>query len=130
MVPKNYQVERPNCNNYIKLYLINLTDSTLSILRIDDIIGRFSAQILIDDHWIEFQNTSGSSCGTSYWRYKLKPEYVAAIEVSNDVLLAGELRHKVRFVYDHYDQKIYSNEVEVFLNHNQLARIKYPDQTK
>jgi hypothetical protein len=66
VVPKDCQIERRNGDKYIKLYLINLTDSTLTLPRIDATIGRFSAQILIEDSWIEFQDTKGASCGNSY----------------------------------------------------------------
>lgn len=129
-VPKHYQVERENGNKYIKLYLINLTDSTLTLPRIDATIGRFSAEIFIDNQWKEFQNTKGSSCGNSYWKGKLKPEYVAAIEVPNGSLIVGDLKRKMRIVYYHYEHKVFSNEIEIFLNANQLARIEHSIQNK
>ena len=129
-VPKNHQVERKNGSKYIKLYLINLTDSTLTLPRIDATIGKFSAEIFIDNKWVEFQNTKGSLCGNSYWKGKLKPEYVAAIEVSNGSLIVGDRKHKMRIVYDHYEHKIFSNEVEIFLNANQLARIEHSSQNE
>jgi hypothetical protein len=129
-VPKHYQVERKNGGKYIKLYLINLSDSTLTLQRIDATIGRFSAEIYIDNQWLEFQNTKGSSCGNSYWKGKLKPDHFAAIEVSNEPLVVGDHKRKMRIVYDHYNHKIFSKEIEVLLNGNQLARIKHSIENK
>jgi len=125
VIPNDYQIEWPNGNKFIKIYLLNLTDSTLKIPRIDATIDHFSAEILIENEWIEFQTTLGSSCGNSYWTDKLDSKHVLEFQVGNDSLLVGDKSYKIRIVYDHFGTRFISNTVIAMLNSNQIARIKY-----
>lgn len=124
-IPRNHQVEKSNGNKYIKMYLINRTDSTLHIPRIDATVGQFSTEILLDNQWTEFQTTLRSSCGNSYWQGKLDASYVLALEISNDFLLGGDKPYKIRVVYDHFGTRIISDTMVALLNTNQVARIRY-----
>lgn len=124
-IPEDYQVERMNGNKYIKMYLLNLTDSTLTIPRMDATIDNFSTEILINSTWVEFQTTKGASCGNSYWNGKLNSKYIMELEVSNSALLSGDKKNKIRIVYNHFGSRVVSNPVAVMLNSNQIARIKY-----
>jgi len=128
VIPENHQIQRLNGDKYIKLYLLNLTDSIMSIPRIDATIGNFSTEILIDNKWMKIQRTKGSTCGNSYWTGKLNSKSNIVLNINNGSLLVGDKSYFIRYIYQHFDNKIISNSTIAKLNKNQIARIKYQNK--
>lgn len=80
-IPDNYQVIKTNGNRYIQAYLFNLTDSVVSIPRIDATIGHVECFLSVDDKWIKVKENSTSDCGNSYWTQKLEPNFYMSIQI-------------------------------------------------
>lgn len=130
IIPTQYQVEEINGNKFIKFYLLNLSDSSISIPRIDATIGNFSTEILIKNKWEVLQETKGSTCGNSYWTYILDSESMIELNISNQDIITGKIETPFRIVYNHFDVPIISNTINISLNSNQVARFNHSLKTK
>ena len=110
-----------NGNTYLQCFLINNTDSIVSINRADATIVGFSTEILKDKVWQHFQRDIGSSCGNSYWFQKLGDQQALSIQL--DHAESGDIKIPFRIKYIYNGTVIYSNSIMVDIDQKNYDRV-------
>ena len=121
MTKKNIITTPSNGNTYLRCYLINHTDTTAIIGRSDATITGFSTEILKDNIWQHFQHPIGSGCGNSYWTQKLDSKKVLSVQI--DHAENGPIKVPFRIKYNHNNEVIYSNVINVDIDQKNYDRV-------
>ncbi len=119
-IPAKYQVIKPNGNRYIQAYLFNLTDSTLTVPRIDATLDGIESELYLNNNWIRVKQNSNSTCGNSYWTQRLEPNEYLSIQIENYDMVLGKVKIRQRIKLKVGGQVLESREVKAFLFPNQL----------
>ena len=125
-IPDNPHITMPNGNKFIQVYLMNNTNDTVTINRIDATIGQIETEVKVGNEWKLFQRNSGSSCGNSYFKAKLKAHNYYNVEIQNDV--HGNMNVPFRVVVHINDQRIVSNETTTQVSKDLLELAGTPIQ--
>jgi hypothetical protein len=119
-IPAKYQIIKPNGNRYIQAYLFNLTDSILTVPRIDATIDYMESELYLNNNWIRVKQNSNSTCGNSYWTQKLEPNEYLSIQIENYDMAQGKVKVRQKIKLKVGGQVLESREVKAFLFPNQL----------
>jgi len=119
-IPKEYQVIKANGNRYIQAYLFNLTDSTVTLPRMDVTLDGFERELYLNNTWVKVGETKPASCGNSYWSQKLEPNTYLSIQIENHDVTLGKVNVRQKIKLKVGDQVLESNEVKALLFPNQL----------
>jgi hypothetical protein len=126
LLPKNELITTAKGNTYLKGFLVNNTDTTSVISRLDAVLKGCSTEILKDGIWQTFQNLSLPGCGNSNWKQNLIPQGVLSIRYDHSE--SGPLKVLFRIKFNHDKKVIYSNEIMIDLdqeNYDRVGRSKY-----
>jgi hypothetical protein len=110
-----------NGNSYLQCFLINNTDTIVSISRADATIVGFSTEILKDKVWQHFQKDLVVSCGNSFWIQKLGEQEVLSIQL--DHAESGNIKIPFRIKYTHNGTALYSNAIMVDIDQKNYDRV-------
>lgn len=119
-IPEKYQVIKTNGNRYIQAYLFNLTDTLVSIPRIDATIDNVENILFVNSKWIKVKENSKSDCGNSYWIQKLEPNFYMSIQIDNHDISLGTVKMRQKIKLKIGEHILESTEVNAMLNENQL----------
>jgi len=119
-IPANYQVIKPNGNRYIQTYLFNLTDSIVSLPRMDATIDYIESELYLNNNWVKVKETRSATCGNSYWIQKLEPNEYLSIQIENHDLTLGKVKVRQKIKLKVGNQVLESREVKALLFPNQL----------
>jgi hypothetical protein len=103
-------------------FFINNTPDTIIVYRNDNAIHEVETQILINEKWLSFQLTANSDCGESYFKSKLPPYSYYIIYIPDPS--AGHIKTKLRLKIPFQNGFLYSNEVDVMLTPERIAKTK------
>lgn len=119
-IPKEYQVIKANGNRYIQAYLFNLSDSTVTLPRLDATLDGIESELYLNDTWVKVKETKPASCGNSYWSQKLEPNTYLSIQIDNHDIALGKVKVRQKIKLKVGDQVLESREVKALLFPNQL----------
>jgi hypothetical protein len=119
--PDNYKFIQSG-EEHFKVYLLNFSNKTLYIPRIDATLDSVSEYIKIDNNWLRLRKNGRSSCGNSYYKKRMIPNEANLFEIASINQEAGTEVLKYKLVFNYYGRKIESNEIEIRLFANQLKR--------
>jgi hypothetical protein len=119
-IPKEYQVIKANGNRYIQAYLFNLTDSTVTLPRMDATLDGVESELYLNNTWAKVNETNPASCGNSYWTQKLEPNTYLSIQIDNHDIALGKVKVRQKIKLKVGDQVLESREVKALLFPNQL----------
>jgi hypothetical protein len=122
-IPAKYQVIKTNGNRYIQAYLFNLTDSTLTLPRMDATLDGIESELYLNNNWIRVKQNSNSTCGNSYWTQKLEPNEYLSIQIENHDIALGKVKVRQKIKLKLGDQVLESREVKALLFPNQLKSL-------
>jgi predicted Zn-dependent peptidase len=122
-IPAYYQVIKTNGNRYIQAYLFNLTDSTLTLPRMDATLDGIESELYLNNNWIRVKQNSNSTCGNSYWTQKLEPNEYLSIQIENHDIALGKVKVRQKIKLKLGDQVLESREVKALLFPNQLKSL-------
>jgi len=122
-IPAKYQVIKTNGNRYIQSYLFNLTDSTLTLPRMDATLDGIESELYLNNNWIRVKQNSNSTCGNSYWTQKLEPNEYLSIQIENHDIALGKVKVRQKIKLKLGDQVLESREVKALLFPNQLKSL-------
>jgi hypothetical protein len=122
-IPAKYQVIKTNGNRYIQAYLFNLTDSTLTLPRMDATLDGIESELYLNNNWIRVKQNSNSTCGNSYWTQKLEPNVYLSIQFENHDIALGKVKVRQKIKLKLGDQVLESREVKALLFPNQLKSL-------
>ena len=122
-IPNEYQVIKTNGNRYIQAYLFNLTDSTLTLPRMDATLDGIESELYLNNNWIRVKQNSNSTCGNSYWTQKLEPNEYLSIQIENHDIALGKVKVRQKIKLKLGDQVLESREVKALLFPNQLKSL-------
>ena len=122
-IPAKYQVIKTNGNRYIQAYLFNLTDSTLTLPRMDATLDGIESELYLNNNWIRIKQNSNSTCGNSYWTQKLEPNEYLSIQIENHDIALGKVKVRQKIKLKLGDQVLESREVKALLFPNQLKSL-------
>jgi hypothetical protein len=122
-IPAKYQVIKTNGNRYIQAYLFNLTDSTLTLPRMDAPLDGIESELYLNNNWIRVKQNSNSTCGNSYWTQKLEPNEYLSIQIENHDIALGKVKVRQKIKLKLGDQVLESREVKALLFPNQLKSL-------
>ncbi|MBM3427084.1 MAG: hypothetical protein FJX97_08840 [Bacteroidetes bacterium] len=119
-IPKEYQVIKANGNRFIQAYLFNLTDSTVTLPRMDATLDGFESVLYLNNTWVKVGETKPASCGNSYWSQKLEPNTYLSIQLENHDITHGKVKVRQKIKLKIGDQVLESKEIKALLFPNQL----------
>ena len=119
-IPAKYQVIKPNGNRYIQTYLFNLTDSIVTLPRMDATIDHIESELYLNNNWVKVKEIRPATCGNSYWTQKLEPNEYLSIQIENDDMALGKVKVRQKIKLKVGDQILESRELKAFLFPNQL----------
>ena len=119
-IPKEYQVIKTNGNRYIQAYLFNLTDSIVTLPRMDATLDGVESELYLNNTWVKVKETKSASCGNSYWTQKLEPNEYLSIQIENHDIALGNVKVRQKVKLKIGDQVLESREVKALLFPNQL----------
>jgi hypothetical protein len=119
-IPNEYQVIKTNGNRYIQAYLFNLTDSIVTLSRMDATLDGIESELYLNNTWVKVKETKPASCGNSYWSQKLEPNTYLSIQIENDDITLGKVKVRQKVKLKLGDQVLESREVKALLFPNQL----------
>lgn len=119
-IPKEYQVIKANGNRYIQVYLFNLTDSIVTLPRMDATLDGIESELYLNNTWAKVKETKPASCGNSYWSQKLEPNTYLSIQIENDDITLGKVKVRQKIKLKVGDQVLESREIKALLFPNQL----------
>jgi len=90
-IPAKYQVIKTNGNRYIQAYLFNLTDSTLTLPRMDATLDGIENELYLNNTWVKVKENRTATCGNSYWNQKLEPNEYLSIQIENHDIALGKV---------------------------------------
>lgn len=124
-IPHRFLKSRNNDSDLrIAFYLVNNTDDTLRLPRLDATIDNISSSIAADrKNWKGFQQTTPFvACGNSRWAQRLPPRWAVSAEIECDYLFVGDTLVEYRLELKlPRGQILVSNAVRVPLLREQLA---------
>ena len=104
---------------YFKFYLVNTTDSTLTIPALDSTIATIESEISVEKgKWTRFQAKSpysGFVCGNSFWELKLDPGEYLEIHLESDFVGFGDTTVNYRIQLALGTDTLISNSIPVNL---------------
>ena len=119
-IPNEYQVIKTNGNRYIQAYLFNLTDSIVTLPRMDATLDGIESELYLNNTWVKVGETKPASCGNSYWSQKLEPNTYLSIQIENHDITLGKVNVRQKIKLKVGDQVLESKEVKALLFPNQL----------
>lgn len=119
-IPNEYQVIMTNGNRYIQAYLFNLTDSIVTLPRMDATLDGVESELYLNHTWVKVKETKSASCGNSYWTQKLEPNNYLSIQIDNHDITLGKVKVRQKVKLKLGDQVLESREVKALLFPNQL----------
>jgi hypothetical protein len=123
-IPKEYQVIKTNGNRYIQAYLFNLTDSVVTLPRMDATLDGIESELYLDNNWVKVNETKPASCGNSYWIQKLEPNTYLSIQIENHDITLGKVKVRQKVKLKVGEQVLESREVRALLFPNQLKHLR------
>lgn len=123
-IPDKYQVIKTNGNRYIQAYLFNLTDTVVSIPRIDATIDNIENILFVNGKWIKVKENSKSDCGYSYWTQKLEPDFYMSIQINNHDISLGTIKVRQIIKLNIGGHILESREVNAMLNKSQMKILR------
>ncbi|GAB2811035.1 hypothetical protein [Ferruginibacter profundus] len=121
IIPNNYKFIESG-EEHFKVYLLNFSNKTLYIPRIDATLDSISEYIKIDNNWFQLRKNLRSSCGNSYYKKRMLPNEANLFEIASINQEAGTKVLKYKLVFNYYGREIQSNEIEIKLFANQVKR--------
>lgn len=127
-IPNHFHVRKRNGNEYIRLLIINNSNNTVPIPRIDSVIDSVTSSVALGDSatWRSFQATNGSSCGNSYFRSLLPPHSLVEVEVECDYIGMGSSLVDYRLELTLAGRTLVSNTIQIPLMNAQLRYMGKP----
>ena len=122
-IPAKYQVIKTNGNRYIQAYLFNLTDSTLTLPRMDATLDGIESELYLNNTWVKVKENRTATCGNSYWNQKLEPNEYLSIQIENHDIALGKVKVRQKIKLKLGDQVLESREVKALLFPNQLKSL-------
>ena len=122
-IPAKYQVIKTNGNRYIQAYLFNLTDSTLTLPRMDATLDGIESELYLNNTWVKVKENRAATCGNSYWTQKLEPNEYLSIQIENHDIALGKVKVRQKIKLKLGDQVLESREVKALLFPNQLKSL-------
>jgi len=122
-IPAKYQVIKTNGNRYIQSYLFNLTDSTLTLPRMDATLDGIESELYLNNTWVKVKENGAATCGNSYWTQKLEPNEYLSIQIENHDIALGKVKVRQKIKLKLGDQVLESREVKALLFPNQLKSL-------
>ena len=119
-IPNEYQVIKTNGNRYIQAYLFNLTDSIVTLPRMDATLDGIESELYLNNTWVKVGETKPASCGNCYWSQKLEPNTYLSIQIENHDITLGKVNVRQKIKLKVGDQVLESKEVKALLFPNQL----------
>ncbi len=119
-IPAKYQVIKPNGNRYIQIYLFNLTDSIVSLPRMDATIDQVESELYLNRNWVKVKEVMPATCGNSYWTQNLEPNEYLSIQIENYDMALGKVKVRQKIKLKVGNQILESRVVKAFLFPNQL----------
>lgn len=123
-VPKDFQRIAGNGNRSIQAYIINLTDTSVSIPRKDAVIKPVDQFLLIKGNWKQIKDEGLAGCGNGYWTQELKPNHYLSISISNHDISTGNIKVKQKIRLNINGYVLESSDVTALLNENQLMYLE------
>lgn len=123
-VPKDYQRIAANGNRSIQVYLINLTDTIVSVPRKDAVIKPVDNFLLVKGKWKQIKTEGLAGCGNGYWTQTLKPNHYLSLRVSNHDISTGNIKVKQKIRLNINGYVLESSDVTALLNENQLMYLE------
>ena len=120
-IPDNFD-SLTNARGSMNVYLLNFSNKTLFIPRIDATLDSISEFIKVDNKWLQITKNKTSTCGNSYYKQKLEPSESNLFEVDYINQKTGTEVLRYKLVFNYYGKKIESNEIQIKLFPNQLKR--------
>lgn len=121
-------------HEYLKFYLVNNSDESLSIPSIDDTIGNISSEISRDQRsWSKFQEETPDLdfiCGNSFWEDELKPGEFLEIDLESDFVGFGNSTVNYRINLALGKDTLISNSIPVNLLDMQLKILSQVTEEK
>lgn len=108
-------------NIYLQCFLINNTDTTVTIPRSDATIAGFHTEIYKNGVWVKFQKPLEAGCGNSDWQQKLQSQQVLSIQLEHAE--NGPIEVPFRIRYHYFDRLIYSNIIKVTIDQKNYDRV-------
>jgi hypothetical protein len=109
-IPNEYQVIKTNGNRYIQAYLFNLTDSIVTLPRMDATLDGIESELYLNNTWVKVKETKPASCGNTY----------LSIQIENHDITLGKVKVRQKVKLKLGDQVLESREVKALLFPNQL----------
>ncbi len=119
-IPNEYQVIKTNGNRYIQAYLFNLSDSIVTLPRLDATLDGIESELYLNNTWVKVKETKPASCGNSNWSQKLEPNTYLSIQIENHDIALGKVKVRQKIKLKVGDQVLESREVKALLFPNQL----------
>ena len=124
-IPDNYQIIDPkNGNRYIEAYLINLTDTVISIPRKDATVDIVESFLFTNNKWNKVKDSRQVGCGHGYWTQKLEPNDYILLHIDNHDLALGTLHVKQKITINLNGLIVESEKVIALLNENQVKLLR------
>jgi hypothetical protein len=124
-IPDNYQIIDPkNGNRYIEAYLINLTDTVISIPRKDATVDIVESFLFTNNKWNKVKDSRQVGCGHGYWTQKLEPNDYIVLHIDNHDLALGTLQVKQKITINLNGLIVESEKVVALLNENQVKLLR------
>ncbi len=121
IIPSNYKVVQSG-KEFFQIYLLNFSNKTLLIPRIDATLDSISEYIKVENKWLQVRKNGRSVCGNSYYKKQMASHEANLFKWASINQEAGTESLKYKLVFNYRGQEIESNEIEIKLFANQLKR--------
>jgi hypothetical protein len=112
-----------NGNENIKVYLLNFSNETIYVPRIDATLDSISEYIRVHGEWLQLRKNHLSISGNSYYKKSMAPNESNLYELRNCINQEkGTEILKYKLVFNYLGKEIESNEIEIKLFSSQLKR--------
>jgi hypothetical protein len=123
-IPHQFYLKEKKGNEYFRFFIVNNTDDTLAIPRIDAVIDSIRSSVsalTTPDNWISYQETSRLvECGNSFWTMKLAPHTAMESRLDSYYMNMGDTTFNYRIEMLLPGRKIVSNPIQINLMRKQV----------
>jgi hypothetical protein len=123
LIPEEFQVTKENGNRYIKLILINNSDSIIQISRSDATVLGLSCYVKLRNEWILLRGTPIVRCGNSFFTQPLASKSFITVELENIDHGDGDIEVPFKVYYKMINYSLESKEIKIRMLSNQVQRV-------